>query len=328
MPQPLPAIEVPDYAPTLNAFRQGYADKQVREKQDTMKQAGGLAAAGDYTGARSALYAGGQFDEARSMSQEMRTMQDHLRTLDNDKLTKMGQMQGLMGNLTDAISNDPNPGAALDRAKAELKARGYDASSVSLDQLPMLKQQSVSVQQAIENEQKNRELDINDAKAKAALLNGGKLSESQAKARAYGLELEQSNKELPQSLKKGKIPLGEIAESPLGNTTNSLAMNDYTPGFVKSDYLNKQQKQFLQNAEQFVSVLTYGRSGAQISAPEFSRAYRVYFPQPGDDIRTRRLKAAARRKVIDGYHIMGNAVPADNAKTEDSNEGFKVLGVE
>lgn len=398
MPQPLPAIMPPDFAPTLNAFRMGQQDKIAADKRNLMKEAGGLAAAGNMKGAMSKLYSGGEFDEARGISAELRAQSAegraaaaHARTLRNDELEHMAKGQELIGRLTDTIRTPEQ----LEAAKAMIKSRtGADLSSITMDQLPMLKAQGLSVQDALqlelskraqdravyqdERDFKFRQSEANRAqgnvemsfaqqaeanrraeeqarlgqfnadrnfnagradaaataqyredalkvqadRAKALALKAAApkpLTEGQAKARGYELELNQANENLVGSLvdRRGrslqqrvlggnqKNRAGEFGESPLSSVSDSLAMNSYTPGVIKSNAFNKQEKQFLQSVEQFASVLLYHRSGAQISSDEFSRVYRTYFPQPGDDFRTRRMKAEARKNAIKGVRIQG-----------------------
>lgn len=398
MPQPLPAIMPPDFAPTLNAFRVGQQDKIAADKRNLMKEAGGLAAAGNMKGAMSKLYSGGEFDEARGISAELRAQSAegraaaaHARTLKNDELERMAKGQELIGRLTDTIQSPQQ----LEAAKAMIRARtGADLSHITMDQLPMLKAQGLSVQDALKLEMDKRAQDraiyqderdykfrekeairaqgntemsfaqqaeanrraeeqarlsqfnadrnynagrsdaaataqyredalkvqAERAKAAAAKANAPKpLTEGQAKARGYELELVQANENLVGSLvdRRGRSlqqrvlggnksnRLGEFGESPLSSTSDALAMNSYTPGIIKSNAFNKQEKQFLQSVEQFASVLLYHRSGAQISSDEFARVYRTYFPQPGDDFRTRRMKAEGRKNAIKGIRIQG-----------------------
>jgi hypothetical protein len=362
MPTPLPSVDVPDFAQTLNAYRTGTQDRIAADERNVLKEAGGLAAAGNYKGAQSALYRGGNFGEARSVAGELRAQSaegraqgTYARTMANDKLEQTGKMYELFGRLTEQIKTPEQ----LEMAKQLIKQRtGHDFSSVTMEQLPMLHQQGISTQQQIENELSERRMkaeqlradqaqsnsnrsfglqekqfdntvqnqtdirDIMRMRAKAAADKAGAakpLTSEQAKAQAYELELSSANKAVKDSLvdRRGggmlsgpaKNRLGEYGESPLSSTTNQMALSDYTPGFVTANYLNKSERQYLQQAEQFLSVLLYHRSGAQISAPEFARSYRIYFPQPGDDLQTRRYKAEARKTAIKGIQIQGAMTP-------------------
>lgn len=163
----------PDYGKTLDAFRAGQTDFLAQKKRDLLKEAGGLAAAGNMAGAKNKLYSGGEFGEARehgsemrAQSAEQRAIQSHAKSMDDARLAKFGKMQEMLGNITDYIMSDPNQsGSRLEQAKALLKSRGLDASSVTLEQLPMLKQQNIGIQQAINNEFEERRLKNSEAES-------------------------------------------------------------------------------------------------------------------------------------------------------------------
>lgn len=178
------------------------------------------------------------------------------------------------------------------------------------------------------------------AKAQAAKAGAPKpLTEAQATSRAYLGELESVNKRLEPRQDRVTKKLGykgsvltDTGESPLNKHTDQLAASEYTPSLVSSAFLSKKEKQFLQAAEQFISVLLYKRSGAQISSEEFGRNYRIYFPQPGDDAKTRKYKADARKLVLDGLRIQGGydapgAAETGGANAETDDSGFKVIDV-
>jgi len=178
MPQPLPAIRGPDFGPELQAFRQGKEDFLAQQKRNLMQEAGGLAAAGNMKGAMGKLYSGGEFAEARGVSgemradsQEARAIQAHARAMDNDKLAKFGKTQELLGNMGQAILKHSNPAQALEQAKSVLKARGLNADSITIDQLPMLMQQNIGVQQAIQNEMQERQMALQAQQADRAQFN-------------------------------------------------------------------------------------------------------------------------------------------------------------
>ena len=168
MPTALPAIEVPDYAPTLNAYRTGQQDKLAADKRTLMKEAGGLAAAGNYKDAMGSLYKGGELDEARGMGGEIRAQSAearaagaHARTLKNDELERASKGYELFGRLIPTIKSPEQ----LEMAKGMLKQRGYDFSKVTMDQLPMLQQQNISISDQFNREMEQRKLDILQQKA-------------------------------------------------------------------------------------------------------------------------------------------------------------------
>lgn len=381
----------PDYGKTLDAFRTGKQDFLEQQKRDLLKEAGGLAAAGNMAGARNKLYSGGDFAQAQNVSGEMRAqsaearaIQAHARSLDDANLAKFAKSQELLGNMGTAILKSSNPQAALEQAKSILGQRGLKVENITLDQLPMLMQQNISAQQALQNEMQERQFKAEESrtqfaqrhqdrvfdntvqqqgqaqenadrtfsagredaaamaqfrqlqtrlmqervKAQAAKASAPKpLTEGQAKARGYLGEMESVEASLAPSLT-------EKGESPMSPSDQRIALSEYAPGEIQNMALNKQQKQYLQAAEQFISVLLYHRSGAQISESEFKRNFRIYFPQPGDDQRTLRLKSDARKRVMEGLRIQGNAIPEnaanapDAASADSGDDDFKILGVE
>lgn len=182
MPTPLPAISPPDYGKTLDAFRTGKQDFLEQQKRDLLKEAGGLAAAGNLSGARNKLYSGGDFSQAsnvsgemRAQSAEQRAIQSHARSLDDAKLAKAAKSQELLGNMASKIKTPEQ----LEQAKAILKGRGLDASSVTFDQLPMLIQQGITTQQAYQNELEERKFAAEEAKVKYAHMHTDRSFKSQ-----------------------------------------------------------------------------------------------------------------------------------------------------
>lgn len=233
----------------------------------------------------------------------------------------------------------------------EMSQRRFDAEKLRADQAQSNSNRTFDAGRqdaASLNAYRGGELENTKARIDAMLKKAGAakpLSENQGKARGYEIELNRVNADLKDSLadkrnsswasKLGGLPaknrMGELGESPLSSSGQSVAMNNYSPGFVNANTLNTKERQFLQQAEQFISVLLYHRSGAQISSEEFGRNYRIYFPQPGDDVKTRRQKAQARKDVISGMHIQGGydapGVPDAPAATNDWSD-IKVLSDE
>src|ERR1700752_3963715 len=166
MPTPLPAITVPDNMPTLNAYRTGMQDRIAQDERNVLKEAGGLAAAGNYKGARSALYKGGNFGEAFKMSGEMRAIQDQATQMSNAKLEKASKSYELFGRLIPTIKTPEQ----LELAKGLIKRRtGMDLSGVSMEQLPMLMQQNLTIEQHLENERANRKMQADELRANQAI---------------------------------------------------------------------------------------------------------------------------------------------------------------
>ncbi len=163
MPQPLPAPIVPSASGLIDAQRLGHSDYLENQKRELMQRAGGLAAAGDMSGARNELYKGGEFGEARGISAEQRAATSHAQSMSSAKLEKALQAQGLLGRLAGSIQTPEQ----LETAKARLKAIGLDVGNVTMDQLPQLRDQALSVQEQLNNEMTKRKLDILQQKADA-----------------------------------------------------------------------------------------------------------------------------------------------------------------
>jgi hypothetical protein len=386
MPTPLPAVVPADYGQTLNAYRTGQQDRIAQDERNLLKEAGGLAAAGNMKGAQAALYKGGNFSQAQNISQELRAQSaegraaaSHARAMKDADLERASKTYELFGRLIPAIGDDPQK---LEMAKALIKQRtGQDFSAVTIEQLPMLYKQGIDIKSQIDMELRERQLAAEEARSKLAQSNVDRSFSFQAEEakraqantdRSFGLSREQfeetksqnagqlmanrtreeiqreslaiQRQRLEAAAAKASAPkpltaeqakargyLGEMSyveenlpesltekrESPLSPSDQRIAMNDYVPGEIQNMALNKKQKQYLQAAEQFISVLLYHRSGAQISTDEFKRNFRIYFPQPGDDQRTLRMKEGARKRVMDGMKIQGAVDSPAGAPSND-----------
>src|SRR5687767_9989979 len=110
MPTPLPAVVPQDYGQTLNAYRTGMQDRIAQDERNLLKEAGGLAASGNMKGAQAALYRGGNFGEARNISQEQRAQSaearaaaSHARTMKDADLERASKTYELFGRLIPTI---------------------------------------------------------------------------------------------------------------------------------------------------------------------------------------------------------------------------------
>jgi hypothetical protein len=126
---------------------------------------------------------------------------------------------------------------------------------------------------------------------------GQALTESQGNAAAYGMRMKEADAILAQMAQKGTlrganieaIPfvgegLGKILPSALGGT-------------------NAAQQQVNQAKNNFVTAVLRKESGASISDAEFEREDKKYFPQVGDDAKTIKQKAEARKLAIKAMEI-------------------------
>lgn len=324
MPTPLPAPYVGDYSQTLNAFRMGEQDKIARDKAALMKEAGGLAAAGNMKGAMSKLYGGGQFDEARGISGELRAQAaegraaaSHASSMANAKLEREAKTHEMFARLIPTIQTPEQ----LQQAVSLIKQRtGMDFSQVTMEQLPMLYQQSISIEQQLKQKieaqrlmdeqakatqdqaNKDRDYDLNVRKVDVlqnrinAKANAPKpLTEGQRKAQSYLNVMKDAQTSLT-GTKEAPGPLAtDEAESPMGSTSSWVSNN--LPDEAGARYRSKTQNQFYQAAEQWVIAKLRHQSGATISPDEIRKEMRTFFPVPGDDQRTRMNKARARREV-------------------------------
>jgi hypothetical protein len=126
---------------------------------------------------------------------------------------------------------------------------------------------------------------------------GTALTESQGNAAAYGMRMKEADAILEQMAKKGTLRganieavpfvgegLGKILPSVLGGTSES-------------------QQQVNQAKANFVTAVLRKESGASISDSEFQREDKKYFPQVGDDAKTIKQKADARKLAIKAMEI-------------------------
>ncbi len=308
----LPAPYIPDGAGLINAARTGQQDYLAAQKRNLMKEAGGLAAAGNYGGAAKSLLQGGELDEGFKMKK-------YLSGLDTQRLAIKAQAQDKIARLAGVIKTPEQ----LEQAKVILKRQGMNVDHITMENLPMIQAQSLSVKDQLAFELKKRQADIMQQRVDAKTAKDGApkpLTEGQAAAENFRGMLEQAEGNLPNALsfKQGKdkkpVP-GLEGETPMGGFSNSVANNPFVPGFAKNLALDKKQKQYLQAAMQFTRAKLRKESGASIAPDEFYQDYLTYFPQPGDDQQTLRQKSAARKQIIAGFRTQatGNRLPTPTA---------------
>lgn len=268
-----------------------------------MKRAGGLAAAGNMKGAQSELYKGGEFGAARDISQEMRAGQSHARALETHQLERAIKGQEMLGRLAGSIQSPEQ----FEMAKARLKKLGLPVDPYTYDQLPQLRQQSISVQEQLQNELQQRKIEILQQRANAKAGAPEKLTERQHRARTALSAMNEA--------KTSATPiLGDdgSSESPMGMVSGYLS--DKAPDDVAASYRSKQQNQYYQAAEQWVDAKLRFESGATVTPEEIKKGMRIYWPVPGDDIITRRNKARARKAVEDAMGLEFKQATTPNAQ--------------
>jgi hypothetical protein len=151
-------------------------------------------------------------------------------------------------------------------------------------------------------------------------LGGGKLTESQGNATAFGMRAKESNALLNQLEQSGVKNTGVVRSavaSTLGMTpfigekleqNVSGAMN-VLPGFLGGPTAAQQSTD--QARRNFVTAILRKESGAAISPSEFANEAQKYFPQPGDTDSVIRQKQNARETAIKALEIQ--AGPGANA---------------
>lgn len=311
MPQPLPAPIVPSAGGLIEAGRLGRSDYLDEQKRELMKRAGGLAAAGNMSGAQGELYKGGDFDAARGISAEQRAAQSHARAgqshqlnMDTAKLERALQGQGMLARLAGTITTPEQ----FETAKQRLKTIGLDVGNVTFDQLPQLRDQALSVQEQMAAEANKRKLDILQQRADAKTNAPVKLTEGQAGARNFLGMAEQAEGVLRgKKDSPGLLGTEGTGKAPISRS-DRLTYEGLPPAY-RTMFLNKQGKQYFQAAMQFIRAKLRKESGATISPDEFAQDFEVFFPQPGDDGKTIQQKAQARQQILEGLRVQGGMNP-------------------
>jgi len=101
---------IPDSGEWFKSAAQGYALGDTMRNRDLSVQAGGQAAEGDLAGAKSTLYAGGNFEGGNQVNQLMRQASD-------DALKKTEKFHATLGNLAMTADTPDKWGAAIKAAQ-------------------------------------------------------------------------------------------------------------------------------------------------------------------------------------------------------------------
>jgi hypothetical protein len=97
----------------------------------------------------------------------------------------------------------------------------------------------------------------------------------------------------------GAVPEGDRG----GRSLSRQALHNIAPG-LENTLLNSADRQKADQAiENFIAASLRQESGAAISAGEFDRQYKIFFPAPGDSPEVIRQKAEARRQAIEGFRV-------------------------
>jgi len=88
----------PNMQSNMQALSQGNALLNAFDAQSAAKEAGPMAAAGDWEGARNSLLGAGQIDQAAKVSEFQQALQDRARKMSDEKLSDAAKTWGLVGN--------------------------------------------------------------------------------------------------------------------------------------------------------------------------------------------------------------------------------------
>lgn len=190
---------IPDSSKWLQSHALGYEQGEAIRNRDLTVQAGGQAAEGDLTGARSTLYGGGNFAGANQITQL-------LRQADNDALAKTERFHQTLGNLALAADTPDKWGTAIDT----LGKAGLDVSKYKdFGTRDMVLAQSGKTLEAIglENDRRKQALDAERQNQLAADERANKATELSIKQQAVDAKSVPKVKPLPVS------EINKLAES-------------------------------------------------------------------------------------------------------------------
>ncbi len=105
---------IPNAANILGQASEGYKLGEARRQRDVTVGAGQLAAQGNMKGARSALYAGGEFDQAGKVDDRLIAAAQRAKT---ESLEKAAKFNGLLGNLALSADTPEKWARAIETAK-------------------------------------------------------------------------------------------------------------------------------------------------------------------------------------------------------------------
>jgi hypothetical protein len=144
---------IPDSGEWFKSAGQGYAQGEAIRNRNLRVDAGGQAAEGDMTGARSTLYEGGDFEGGNQITQMMRQASD-------DALKKTERFHSTLGNLALAADTPEKWTAAVSAAKSA----GLDVSKYGdFSSRQMLLAQSGKTIEAINMEAERRKVEADQA---------------------------------------------------------------------------------------------------------------------------------------------------------------------
>lgn len=157
---------IPDSSDWFRSAGLGYAQGNAIRERDLKVNAGGQAATGDMAGAKSTLYAGGDFEGANQITQLMRQASD-------DALKKTERFHATLGNLALSVKSLPasQQPAAWAKAVQAAKGAGIDTSKYEdPSSIDTVLAQSNKTLEAINQEAERRKVEGDQAIRREAIL--------------------------------------------------------------------------------------------------------------------------------------------------------------
>jgi hypothetical protein len=104
----------------------------------------------------------------------------------------------------------------------------------------------------------------------------------------------------------------------LGIWNNAVANSSVLPDAAKNHMVSSGYQQLDQAQRNFINAVLRRESGAVISPEEFNNARKQYFPQPGDDENTLKLKEQNRKTVYESFARESGPNYAPKKKADDT----------
>lgn len=137
---------IPDASDWFSSAAKGYELGNTQRERDVLLEAGKAAAGGNMPMARRALYAGGNFAQARAIDAHSASLAAQTRAASNDQLARALKVQGALADVAHSI-NTPEE---FEAAKATLGKAGLDVSKYNFGDLPALRAQALDVKTRLE----------------------------------------------------------------------------------------------------------------------------------------------------------------------------------
>lgn len=137
---------IPDASDWFSSAAKGYELGNTQRERDVLLEAGKAAAGGNMPMARRALYAGGNFAQARAIDAHSASLAAQTRAASNDQLARALKVQGALADVAHSI-NTPEE---FEAAKATLGKAGLDVSKYNFGDLPALRAQALDIKTRLE----------------------------------------------------------------------------------------------------------------------------------------------------------------------------------